>query len=72
MTDKPQGTGLGLPISRQIMAHFGGELWVESTPGAGATFAFTLPFAATTCQSPLAEEGSVLASQEQEVVDEPA
>jgi Na+/proline symporter/nitrogen-specific signal transduction histidine kinase len=72
MIDKPQGTGLGLPISRQIMTHFGGELWVESTPGAGATFAFTLPFATATCQSPLAEEGSVLASQEQEVVDEPA
>ncbi len=72
MTDKPQGTGLGLPISRQIMTHFGGELWVESTPGAGATFAFMLPFAASTCQSSLTEEGSVLASQAQEVVDEPA
>ena len=42
---RPQGTGLGLPISRQIIAHFGGELWVESTPGAGATFAFSLPIA---------------------------
>jgi len=40
---KPQGTGLGLPISRQIIAHYGGQLWVESTPGAGATFSFTLP-----------------------------
>jgi hypothetical protein len=45
MTDKPQGTGLGLPISRQIIEHFGGRLWVESEPGAGATFAFTLPIA---------------------------
>jgi Na+/proline symporter/signal transduction histidine kinase len=40
---KPQGTGLGLPISRQIISHFGGRLWVESRPGAGATFSFTLP-----------------------------
>lgn len=45
MTDRPQGTGLGLPISRQIVAHLGGELWVSSTPGRGATFSFTLPLA---------------------------
>jgi hypothetical protein len=43
MTDKPQGTGLGLPISRQIVEYFGGKLWVESTPGEGATFIFTVP-----------------------------
>jgi Na+/proline symporter/nitrogen-specific signal transduction histidine kinase len=46
MTAKPSGTGLGLPISRRIVEHFGGKLWVESVPGAGATFRFTLPFAA--------------------------
>ncbi|MGE5466560.1 MAG: ATP-binding protein [Ignavibacteria bacterium] len=43
MTDKPQGTGLGLPISRQIVEHFGGRLWVESAPGQGARFVFMLP-----------------------------
>jgi Na+/proline symporter/nitrogen-specific signal transduction histidine kinase len=43
MTDKPQGTGLGLPISRQIVEYFGGNLWVESKPGAGANFIFTVP-----------------------------
>jgi Na+/proline symporter/nitrogen-specific signal transduction histidine kinase len=43
LTDKPQGTGLGLPISRQIVEYFNGHLWVESTPGAGACFVFTLP-----------------------------
>ena len=43
MTDKPQGTGLGLPISRQIIEYFGGNLWVESRPGAGAKFIFTVP-----------------------------
>lgn len=40
---KPRGTGLGLPISAQIIAHYGGRLWVESTPSAGAIFSFTLP-----------------------------
>ena len=45
MTDRPQGTGLGLPISRQIIEHFGGRLWVESVAGAGATFIFELPVA---------------------------
>ncbi|HEX8988402.1 MAG TPA: sensor histidine kinase [Rhodocyclaceae bacterium] len=43
MTDKPQGTGLGLPISRQIIEHFGGRLWAESAPGGGARFKFMLP-----------------------------
>ena len=45
MTAKPSGTGLGLPISRRIVEHFGGRLWVESAPGEGATFRFTLPYA---------------------------
>jgi len=43
LTDKPHGTGLGLPISRRIVRQFGGELWVESVPAQGATFSFTLP-----------------------------
>lgn len=44
LTNRPQGTGLGLPICRQIINHFGGRLWVQSEPGEGATFSFTLPF----------------------------
>lgn len=44
MTDKPTGTGLGLPISRRIIEHFGGRLWVDSVPGEGATFYFHLPY----------------------------
>ena len=38
-----QGTGLGLPISRQIVEHYGGSIGVQSRPGQGATFHFTLP-----------------------------
>jgi signal transduction histidine kinase len=40
---RPQGTGLGLPISKQIVELFGGRLWVVSSPGNGAIFSFTLP-----------------------------
>jgi Na+/proline symporter/signal transduction histidine kinase len=43
LTNKPPGTGLGLHISRQIVEHFGGRLWVESRFGHGAKFSFTLP-----------------------------
>jgi signal transduction histidine kinase len=56
MTAKPAGTGLGLPISRRIVEHFGGRLWVESVAGEGATFRFTLPFAQR--QAPVVAEAA--------------
>jgi Na+/proline symporter/signal transduction histidine kinase len=43
LTSKPAGTGLGLTISRNIINHLGGRIWVESAPGDGALFRFTLP-----------------------------
>lgn len=39
----PMGTGLGLPISREIIEHFGGRISVHSSPGHGAIFIFELP-----------------------------
>ncbi len=36
------GAGAGLTISRRIVERHGGQLWVESAPGQGATFYFTL------------------------------
>jgi signal transduction histidine kinase len=42
-TTKPQGTGMGLAISRSIIESHDGRLWVSATCGSGATFHFTLP-----------------------------
>jgi two-component system sensor histidine kinase AtoS len=42
-SSRPNGTGLGLPIARQIASAHGGELWIESERGAGTTVRVRLP-----------------------------
>ena len=61
LTEKPGGTGLGLPISRQIITQLGGRLWVESPREGGALFSFTLPLAQA--------EGAVLLSWQRRALD---
>jgi signal transduction histidine kinase len=59
----PRGTGLGLPICRQIVEHHGGRLWLVSAVGAGSTFTFALPAAEA---EPHADPGPDLPTRREE------
>jgi signal transduction histidine kinase/CheY-like chemotaxis protein len=57
-TRRHEGSGLGLALSKQLVALLGGDLTVESTPGAGTTFRFTLPFTPAEAPANLEERPS--------------
>ena len=53
LTDRPSGTGLGVPICKEIIEQHGGHIWVDSQLGTGTTFTFSLPLVPDVAAKPL-------------------
>ncbi|WP_243545234.1 ATP-binding protein [Pseudodesulfovibrio tunisiensis] len=67
LTEKPSGTGLGLPISRQIVEHHRGEIRVESEPEKGSRFFFSLPVMFISSLDDLPADEKVVCGDEEQV-----
>ncbi|CAH1387235.1 ATP-binding protein [Candidatus Nitrotoga sp. M5] len=66
-TRKYGGTGLGLPISKGLIEQMDGEMWVESIPGKGSSFTFTLPFTVLSKESDAPADLSLLDAQDKKI-----
>jgi len=54
-----RGAGLGLAISKNLINELGGDIWIESEPGIGSTFYFTLPYIKTSAKYVEVESSSI-------------